>query len=107
VLREKFMAVVRGSKLWDRKVLAFQMTNAGEETVELRGLCSARNSGDVFDLQCEARETLIAFMQAEYPNALPRRRQEAIGRPSPPIAPDHPDESRVASEAQNRPARKG
>ena len=98
-LREKFTEIVKASPLWDGKVVNFQMSDADEHTVELRGLCSARTSGQTWDLRCEAREKLIAFIQAEYPNALPHTRQEIVGRPSSPsIAPDHPDESNALPE---------
>jgi hypothetical protein len=39
---------------------------------------SARNSSEAFDLRCFIREHLIAFIQAEYPESLPRTRSEAI-----------------------------
>ena len=46
-------------------------------TVELRALVSARNASATFDLRCEVREKLIAFLAREFPQALPRR-QEAV-----------------------------
>jgi hypothetical protein len=39
-------------------------------------LASARNSQDVWDLRCEIREKLIAFLQETYPDALPKQRME-------------------------------
>ncbi|MGC2201475.1 MAG: mechanosensitive ion channel family protein, partial [Stellaceae bacterium] len=49
--------------------------------VEMRALVSARNASLAWDLRCEVREKLIAFLQAEYPHALPRQRVEvASGR---------------------------
>lgn len=92
-VRDKFAEIVKGSKLWDGKVLAFQMTDADAHAVELRGLCSARNSGQTFDLRCEVREKLIAYLRQEYPDALPHSRQKAVGGASPSLAPGHPDES--------------
>ena len=47
-------------------------------TVELRALISARNVAATFDLRCEVREKLIACIAREFPQALPRRRQEAV-----------------------------
>jgi hypothetical protein len=35
---------------------------------------SANSSGAAFDLRCEVREKLIAFLQREHPEALPRER---------------------------------
>ena len=54
--------------------MALQVTDARERTMELRCLAGARNAGEAFDLRCEVREKLIAFLQAEYPHALPRDR---------------------------------
>lgn len=53
-----------------------QVTDAKESTIEVRVLFSARNAGDSGDLASEIREKLIAFVQAECPDALPRRRNE-------------------------------
>jgi hypothetical protein len=39
-------------------------------------LVSAANASAAFDLRCEVREKLIAFLRAEYPDALPRARTE-------------------------------
>jgi hypothetical protein len=47
--------------------------------VELRALVSARNPGQNWDLRCRVREKLIAFLQADYPYALPRQRTELLG----------------------------
>jgi small-conductance mechanosensitive channel len=71
-LRKRFEEIVRASKLWDRRVMAFQVTDARERTVELRGLISARNAGEAFDLRCEVREKMIAFLRNEFPDLLPR-----------------------------------
>ena len=78
-LRERLNAITKASRLWDGKVSVLQVTDAPEQMVELRALVSARNSGDAWDLRCEVREKLIAFLQAEYPDALPRRRSQVVG----------------------------
>jgi small-conductance mechanosensitive channel len=73
-LRRKLDEVLRESKLWDGKVANLQVTDTPQGMVELRALVSARNPGQTWDLRCEVREKLIAFLQAEYPTALPRQR---------------------------------
>jgi small-conductance mechanosensitive channel len=78
-LREKLEEIVHGTKLWDGKVVALQVTDAPADMVELRALVSARNSGETWDLRCLVREKLIGFIQEEYPDALPRRRTELAG----------------------------
>jgi small-conductance mechanosensitive channel len=82
-LREKLEEIVRSSELWDGNVASLQVTDSSEHTLELRALVSARNAADTFDLRCLVRERLIAFLQSEYPYALPRRRTEATGPVSP------------------------
>jgi hypothetical protein len=65
------------SKLWDRQVANLQVTDAtAEGTIVLRALMSAATALAVWDLCCEGREELIAFLQREYPQALPKRRTE-------------------------------
>ncbi len=62
-----------------------QVTDFRERVMEVRILASARWRRRAFDLRCEIRETLIGFIQAEMPQALPRTRGEVTldpdGRP--------------------------
>ena len=53
------------------------MTDSKKSSIELRALASARSAADAFDLRCDIREQLIAFLQKEHPNALPRARAES------------------------------
>jgi small-conductance mechanosensitive channel len=78
-LRQKLDEIVHGSNLWDGKVAALQVTDASENTLELRALVSGRNAGDTFNLRCLVREKLIAFLQSEHMHALPRQRTEVAG----------------------------
>jgi small-conductance mechanosensitive channel len=77
-LRLKLDEVVRASRLWDGNVANLQVTDTPNDMVELRALVSARNPSQTWDLRCEVREKLIAFLQAEYPLALPRQRMETF-----------------------------
>jgi small-conductance mechanosensitive channel len=79
-IREELNRITARSKLWDRQVVNLQVTDAKEGTVELRALVSAANASAAWDLRCEVREQLIAFLQREYPHALPRRRAEVMLR---------------------------
>ncbi len=81
-VRGKLKEIVEASPLWDGRVAGLQVTNADAHGVELRALVSARNAAATFDLRCEVREKLIAFIASECPNALPRRRQEALAEPA-------------------------
>ncbi len=73
-VRRKLSEIAKSSPLWDGQVVNLQVTDATEETVELRALVSARTSPAAWDLRCEVREKLISFLQEEIPEALPRVR---------------------------------
>jgi small-conductance mechanosensitive channel len=75
-VRQKLDEIVRNSKLWDGRVANLQVTDAKERTIELRALVSARTASACWDLRCEVREKLIAFLQQDFPGALPRERAE-------------------------------
>jgi small-conductance mechanosensitive channel len=75
-IRERLERVVQESKLWDGAVVNLQVVDANARTMELRALVSARNAPQAWDLRCEMREKLIAFLQAEMPEALPRDRAD-------------------------------
>ena len=80
IIREKLSEIVKQSKNWDGRVVNLQVTDAKENTIELRCLMSARSAGQAFDLRCEVREKLIDFLQKHHPEALPRQRSEADNR---------------------------
>jgi small-conductance mechanosensitive channel len=73
-LRQELTRILESSPLWDRKVNVLQVTDAKERTVELRALASASNASDAWDLRCEVREKLVAFIQKNHPASLPRVR---------------------------------
>lgn len=75
-IRAKLEEIVRATPLWDGRVAVLQVTELRERTMELRCLVSARNAGEAFDLRCEVREKLVAFLKAEHPEALPLDRIE-------------------------------
>ena len=78
-IRSKVEAIVNASDLWDRQVVAVQITDFKEFTAEVRILVSAHNAGRAFDLSCKVREELVAFLQKDYPESLPRLRTELPG----------------------------
>jgi small-conductance mechanosensitive channel len=82
-LRAQLPKILEDEPKWDGAVHAIQVTDAKESTVELRVLVSARNSTDLFDLRCNVRERLIAFLQQNHPTALPTTRQMAMAPTAP------------------------
>ena len=79
-VRQALLQILQASDTRDGKVWGLQVTNATEQTMELRALMSAKNSGTAWDLRCDVREKLIHWLQQHYPESLPRARIE-IGRP--------------------------
>lgn len=93
-IRHWLEGAVKESKLWDGAVVNLQVIDADSRTIELRALVSARNAPQSWDLRCEMREKLIAFIRDEMPEALPRERAilipsgdddaDFLRRPAPP-----------------------
>jgi small-conductance mechanosensitive channel len=75
-MRRKLDEIAKASPLWDGQVAGLQVTDFREQVMEIRMLVSARASGSAFDLRCEVREKMIAWLQQAHPHALPRWRGE-------------------------------
>jgi len=73
-MREELTRILEASPNWDRKVNVLQVTDAKERTLELRALASSNDASKSWDLRCEMREKLVAFVQKNYPGSLPRLR---------------------------------
>ncbi|UXI66533.1 mechanosensitive ion channel family protein [Tahibacter amnicola] len=77
-VRAELERICQASPLWDRRTCLLQVTEVSEYAIALRALVSAADSGRNFDLRCEVREGLVAFINRHQPQALPRRRNEQI-----------------------------
>lgn len=75
-IRQKLERIVTADERWDQRVCSLAVTNISERTVEIRALISAADSGKAWDMRCEVREKLIAFIRDHYPQVLPRIRAE-------------------------------
>ena len=84
-IRQKLLEILRQSPLWDRDVWGLQVTNSGEHDLELRALMSAADAPTCWDLRCEVREKLVAYLQQNHPESLPRMREEVMQQ----VAPEH------------------
>ena len=78
-LRRKFAALLAGNDKWDRRVGVVQVTDSSSDAIEVRLLLSAADAGTAFDLRCEIREAMLAFVRDEMPEALPHRREILSG----------------------------
>ena len=68
--------IVKASRLWDGQVVNVQVSDAKERVIEVRVLASASDSSRAWDLRCEIREKLIAYIRDNHPQCLPRMRRE-------------------------------
>jgi len=75
-IRQELDRLVHASKLWDGNVANLQVIDATENTIELRLLATASDASRAWDLRCELREKMIAYLQREHPDCLPRHRLE-------------------------------
>ncbi|WP_245155659.1 mechanosensitive ion channel family protein [Paracoccus ravus] len=73
-LRAEAERITRASPLWNGDVFALQVTEFRQREVEIRILASANHAGKAFDLRCEIREKLLAYLQRVQPSALPQTR---------------------------------
>jgi hypothetical protein len=73
-IRQKLLEILQQSPLWDRDVWGLQVTNSGEHVLELRALMSSVDAPTSWDLRCEVREKMVAWLQDSHPESLPRVR---------------------------------
>ncbi len=78
VVRQKAIEFVAGSRFGDAKVTSVQVTNATPQAIEVRILVVAASSGITSNVCADVRERLIAFLQQDHPEALPRQRSETV-----------------------------
>lgn len=79
-LRAELTKVLQAHRLWDKRVNVVQVTDNKAETIEVRFLMSAASSSAAFDLRCDVREHMIAFIREHYPESLPKTRIEYNGK---------------------------
>ncbi|SAL83705.1 mechanosensitive ion channel protein MscS [Caballeronia choica] len=75
-LREELQRILEHAPEWDGRVQVLQVTDATERSMQLRVLVSSFDSALNWDLRCRVREGLINFVEAGYPQFLPRTRAD-------------------------------
>jgi small-conductance mechanosensitive channel len=75
-LRAEFERQVKANPLWNGRVQSLAVTETSPESIEVRMLVSASDSGANFDLRCQIREGMLAWIREHMPDALARRRVE-------------------------------
>jgi len=92
--RKALERIIEASPLWDRRFWNLQVTDATEKTMQLRVLATSADSSKSWDLRCEIREKLIAFIQEHHPRSLPMVRAQLLAEEVPAAAGWH--EARAA-----------
>jgi small-conductance mechanosensitive channel len=85
-LRAELERICKASPLWDGDVVNLQVTDITDRVAQVRCLASARSAPVVFDLRCEIREAMLAFLRDHCPEALPQDRvalERNLTSPSP------------------------
>ena len=78
-IRAEFERFVTAHPLWDGRTAELLMTDAYPESVALRISVSAATIGDLFQLRCDLREHMLAWLRDQQPDALIRHRLELPG----------------------------
>lgn len=71
-LREKLRTWVKGHSLWDGRACRLQVVGNSERSMQIKAVVSAADSDQAWDLKCDLREELLAFLRDQYPEHLPR-----------------------------------
>ncbi len=87
-VREELRRIVEASEYWDGDVCALHVTDTSDRTIQLRALASAPDAPDLWELRCEIREALIAYLRDQHPEALPVVRAQMQTDEMPPFESD-------------------
>ncbi len=86
VVRAEAIRLCKQAPEWDGRLVEVQVVASSAQAMQLRVLVSAANADLAWHLRCRLREELIAFIQRDYPECLPRLRAEAGLSQTPPEA---------------------
>lgn len=76
-VRSELDRILDGHALWDGRVKNVVVTEVTERAIQVRALVSARNASEHWDLRCDVRERLVAWLRDfEGGRHLPRLRLE-------------------------------
>jgi small-conductance mechanosensitive channel len=75
-LRQELQRVLADSPLWDRQDWVLQVVDTTPTTMVLRALMSSADAPSNWDLRCDVREQLLAFLAEHYPDQLPHIRAD-------------------------------
>jgi hypothetical protein len=73
-MRTQLGEILKQTASWDGRTQVLQVTDAVGGFVHVRILVSARDSPTLFDLRCFVREAMVAWIQDQSPQNMPRTR---------------------------------
>jgi small-conductance mechanosensitive channel len=85
-VRAAVKPVIEGHPKYDGRFWNVQITDADARGMTLRILCTAADASKAWDLRCDVREALIAWLNENHPDCLPRVRAEIARAPGEPSA---------------------
>lgn len=78
-LRAELYSALQDNPLWDRREWVLQVVETQPNgLITLRALMSAADSASTWDLRCDIREHLIAYIRDHHPEAVPRFRVGSV-----------------------------
>jgi small-conductance mechanosensitive channel len=78
-LRQALKEIIEPNPLWDKRFWNLQVTDTTERTMQIRVLATSADSSKGWDLRCDIREKLIAYIQKNHPQCLPKVRADFDG----------------------------
>jgi len=73
-LRLEAERIITSNPLWDGRVWRLHVADTTDRAVQIRILASVSDPANSWELRCDIREKMIAFLQENYPKSLPRER---------------------------------
>jgi len=73
-IRAEFERQTKAHPLWDGRVCTLQVTESDRQSIEVRLLMSAADASKAFDLRCAIRESMLAWIRDNQPDAIFRQR---------------------------------
>lgn len=77
-LRLKFKELLLSNKLWDKRMADLWVTELNDRSMQVRATFSTKNSSAGWNLRCFIREELVAFIQKDYADHLPKYRRADV-----------------------------
>ncbi len=78
-IRRALKEIIEPNPLWDKRFWNLQVTDATEKSMQIRVLATSADSSKSWDLRCDIREKLIAYIQQHHPQSLPQFRAQIGG----------------------------